>query len=69
MLVMSYTGAQPGSIVEPHYHRGSNDGFLYKDVEVTLLKMDGSIKIVLGLKLRHRKHRRNLGNAYDDTLS
>ncbi len=68
MLVMSYTGARPGSLIESQYHRGSNNGLLYKDVEVTLLKMDGSLKIVLGVKLRHRKHRRNSGEAYVETL-
>ncbi len=41
--VMAYTAARPGSIMEPYYHCGTNDGLLYKDVEVMLVRVDGSL--------------------------
>jgi hypothetical protein len=58
MMIMSYTGCRPGSIVEPRYHRGSNEGLWYKDVEAKLIKTGGGPKFVLSVKFRNRKHRR-----------
>ncbi len=46
MQVMAYTAVRPGSIMEPYYHLGTNNGLLYKDVEVTLVRLDGSLKIM-----------------------
>ncbi|KAI9886468.1 MAG: hypothetical protein M1823_001718 [Watsoniomyces obsoletus] len=68
MLVMAYTGVRPGSIVESQYHRMTNDGLRYKDVEVTLVTIDESVEIILGVKIRHRKHRRNSGQEPTFTL-
>ncbi len=65
MLVMAYTGVRPGSIMEATYHANSNEGLVYGDVEVTLVKVkSGELQIVLGVKIRNRKHRRYTGEAY-----
>ncbi len=64
MLLMAYTGVRPGSIMEATYHANTNEGLVYGDVEVTLVKSNGSLQIVLGVRIRHRKHRRYTGEAY-----
>ena len=50
LFIMCYTGSRPGTIVESQYHRGSNAGLVYRDVEVILLKVEGILKFTLAFK-------------------
>ena len=58
MLIVSSTGVRPGTILEPQYHVGSNDGLLYKDVEVILVQANGVLIFPLQIMFRTRKCRR-----------
>ncbi|KAI9795042.1 MAG: hypothetical protein M1816_000064 [Peltula sp. TS41687] len=55
---MSYTGSRPEALVEPRYHAGLNNGLLYRDVEVTVMRTDSGLRFNLIIKFRNRKNRR-----------
>ncbi len=57
MLLMAYTGSRPGSIVEPEYRSGSNDGLLYGDVALELHRHDQGVWFNLLVTIRNRKGR------------
>ena len=64
MLIMAYTGSRPGAILESMYHRQSNDGLRYEDIEVNLVQVNGVVRLTLALKFQNRKNRRHGNQGY-----
>jgi hypothetical protein len=58
ILVVSYWGLRPGEIVESSVHRGSNEGFKYKDVAMSLVRYQQTLRYQLSITLRNRKFKR-----------
>ncbi|KAF2272252.1 uncharacterized protein EI97DRAFT_504387 [Westerdykella ornata] len=61
LLLASFYGLRPGKITESSHHWNSNEGILYKDVSLYLHRQeDKSLKYLLKINLRNRKHRRGV---------
>ena len=63
MLIMTYTGLRPGTILESMYHRQWN-GLRYKHVEVNLVQVKGIVRLTLALKFRNCNDCRHGNQGY-----
>ncbi|KAF2174444.1 hypothetical protein K469DRAFT_675779 [Zopfia rhizophila CBS 207.26] len=55
ILILTLLGIRPGEIVESSCWRNSNEGILYKDVTLSLMRVPGGQIIAMKVKLRNRK--------------
>jgi len=60
ILVMHFVGLRPGELVESTAHQGSNEGLLWKDVDIMMIpNREGAPLFVAQLRIRNRKGRRD----------
>ncbi|KAH8595168.1 hypothetical protein B0O99DRAFT_687011 [Bisporella sp. PMI_857] len=63
LLLITYTGARPGTIIESSAYRGSNQAMRYKDFELIGLPTGpgNSLELILKVRFRYEKGNRDQG--------
>lgn len=62
-MLLFYLGGRPGEIVEITCHRRTDEGLLYKDLTFAVLKREDRKRLIMLIKVRNQKFRRNVSRA------
>jgi hypothetical protein len=64
LTVMSHAGFRTGEVLESVDWRGSNEGILYKDVDLYIVRFNGRLSFHMNVRLRNRKGQRGQEATY-----